>query len=115
MVPPPNKWAPASRPGPRSSDAALGVTGGGRSRNPAALGLDDPGGAVHVLRELGAAVEHVALDLLHAEGVPKVLARELQVERLAGEDVDADEVLLRERVDADVALRDQHEAGEAPV
>src|SRR5712692_8677601 len=86
----------------RGRTDSLRVPGRDRTRHATALGPDHPGGAVEILGELGAAVEHVALDLLHPEGLLEVLPCEFQVEGLAGEDVHAHEVLLGEGVDADV-------------
>src|SRR5262245_16532555 len=83
---------------------------GGRTADAAALRAHLGGGAVDVLRELRAAVEDVALDLGHPERPLEVVPGELRVERLAGEDVDRDVVLVRERVDADVALGDQDDS-----
>src|SRR6267378_2604601 len=74
------------------------------------LGADQPRRAVQLLRELGAAVEHGAIDRGHAERGLEEGAGELGVKLLAREDVHAGEVLLGERVDGDVALSDEDEA-----
>jgi hypothetical protein len=64
---------------------------------------------------LETALQEVGLDAGQAEGVDDPVGREVGLELLAGEDVDPDVAALGERVNRDVALSDDDEAGDTPV
>src|SRR6185295_7892911 len=57
----------------------LGVPGHGRPGHAPAFGAREAGRAIHGLREFGAAIEHVALHLLHGERLLQVLRSEVRV------------------------------------
>src|SRR5262249_42910949 len=102
------KGSPRDRTGPPDTVGRarwmlqdLCVPRGRGPRDAPTVGSNQSGRPVDLLGELSAAVEHVGLDLGHLERLLQVRLGEIGVESLARENVDADEVLLRKRMDAD--------------
>src|SRR5438552_4688537 len=75
--------------------------------------LDEGAGSGDVARECPTPVEQLPLHMTWPKGVTQRVQGVFDVEWFAREDVDVNDAAAEKRVDADVALGDEHEAREA--